>query len=92
MERSGQRGEALSAHEIARRWEAVRRYASGLSDEHDEDARGAALWQHFAGPGWLGGDALGGGFGYAGSTGMARGAANLRTLHGLEEGFTRLYT
>ncbi len=40
--------------------------------------------------GALGAGALGGGLGYAGSIGAARGAANLQTLQGLEEGFHRL--
>ncbi|MGQ0578864.1 MAG: putative Ig domain-containing protein [Betaproteobacteria bacterium] len=80
---------ALSASEIARRWQVVARYASALLHEHDEDARGAAL-HRFPEHGLLGGDAFGGGFGYTGSTGMVRGSANLRHLQGLEEGFQRL--
>jgi len=80
---------ALSAREIAHRWQAIARYASALSHEHDEDARGAAL-HRVHGYELSGGGAFGGGFGYAGSTGLVRGAANLRALQGLEEGFQRI--
>jgi len=87
-ERSERRGEALDAQEIERRWQAVARYANGLANEHDEE-RGGAVFR-FNEPGLLGGGAFGGGFGDTGSTSMARGSANLRTLQGLEEGFQRL--
>jgi len=90
LERSERRGEALDAQEIARRWQAVSRYAGALSNEHNDDARGGAVYR-FNEHGLLGGGAFGGGFGYTGSTGMARGNASLRTLHGLEEGFQRLH-
>jgi hypothetical protein len=89
LERSERCRELLDAREIARRWQAVARFANALSQEHDEDACGAAL-HRFTEHALLGGGASGGGFGYAGSTGMARGTANLRTLQGLEEGFLRL--
>jgi hypothetical protein len=91
LERTDRRGEALDAQEIARRWQAVARYANGLANEHDEEARGGAVYR-FNEHGLLGGGAFGGGFGYTGSTGMARGSASLRTLQGLEEGFKRLHS
>jgi hypothetical protein len=75
--------------EIARGWQAVDRYVGVLSSEHDEDARNGAAYyvnEHAL----LGMGAFGGGFGSTGSTGIARGSANLRTLQGLEEGFQRL--
>ncbi|MGH8621437.1 MAG: putative Ig domain-containing protein, partial [Burkholderiales bacterium] len=75
LTRADGRGPALSAREIAHRWQAIARYASALSHEHDEDARGAAL-HRFPEHGLLGGGTFGGGFGYTGSTGMARGSAN----------------
>ncbi|MGH6692216.1 MAG: calcium-binding protein, partial [Gammaproteobacteria bacterium] len=90
FERPVRRSHALDAQEIARRWQAVERYTRGLASEHDDDARhGAAVEWHIARDS-LGAGALGGGFGYSGSTGMARGVVNLRTLQGLEEGFQRL--
>jgi len=91
LERSERRGEAIGAQEIARRWQAVARYANGLPNEHDEEARGGAVYR-FNEHGLLGGGAFGGGFGYTGSTGMARGSASLRTLQGLEEGFQRIHS
>ena len=90
LTRADGKGPELSAREIAHRWQAIARYASALSHEHDEDARGAAL--HVVhGYELSGGGVFGGGFGYAGSTGLVRGAANLRTLQGLEEGFQRIH-
>jgi hypothetical protein len=91
MERGDEPERALSALEIARRWERVSRYAAGLADERDEDARYGAARDWRAGLDLPGTGALGGGFGHAGSTGMTRGMANLKTLQGLEEGFHRLH-
>jgi hypothetical protein len=90
LERSDRHGEALNAQEIARRWQVVGRYASALSNEHDEDAQGGADYR-FKDQGLLGGGALGGGFGYSGSTGAPHRIATLQTLQGLEEGFQRLH-
>lgn len=75
--------------DIARGWDRLARYASGLAQDSDEDARrGAAIgWQRFAQPGSPGG---GHGFGFEGTVGAARGVENLRTLEGLGEGFRRL--
>jgi Ca2+-binding RTX toxin-like protein len=91
LEHADRNGEAIGAQEIARRWRAVGQYASALANEHDEDARGGAAYR-FHEHGLLGGGAFGGGFGYTGSTGMARGSASLRTLQGLEEGFQRIHS
>lgn len=90
LERPDRHGEALNAQEIARRWRVVGQYASALSNEHDEDARGGADYR-FNEHGLLGGGAFGGGFGYSGSTGVLRRVANLQTLQGLEEGLERLH-
>jgi hypothetical protein len=90
LERSDRHGEALNAHEIARRWQVVGRYASELSNEHDEDARGGADYR-FKDHSLLGGGASGGGFGYSGSTGAPHRIATFQTLQGLEEGFQRLH-
>jgi hypothetical protein len=93
LERSNHHRETLSAHEIARHWQAVDRYVNGLADERDEDARhGAGEWRGFDALSLLGGGSTGGAFGHAGSTGGAHGMANLKTLPGLEEGFHRLRT
>jgi Ca2+-binding RTX toxin-like protein len=90
LEQSDRRGGELSAMEIARRWERVRRFASDLTSEHDNDARhGAGATAHLV-EGMFGAGGLGSGFGHAGSTGASRGAGSLQTLQGLEEGFRRL--
>jgi hypothetical protein len=89
LEHSDRRGEVLSTQDIAHRWQVVERYGNGLSNENDDDARRGAVYR-FNEQGLLGNGALGGGFGYTGSTGMARGNASLRALQGLEEGFQLL--
>jgi hypothetical protein len=89
LEHSDRRGEVLSAQDIAHRWQVVGRYGNGLSDENDDDARRGAVYR-FNEQGLLGSGAFGGGFGHTGSTGMARGNANLHALQGLEEGFQLL--
>lgn len=92
LDRSDWRGNSSSALEIARRWQVVDRYVNGLSGDRDENAR------HGAAAGWsmehdlLAAGALGHGFGRDGSTNITRGAANLQTLQGLNEGFDRLRT
>jgi hypothetical protein len=89
LERSDRRGEDLSEQDIAHRWQVVGRYGNGLSNENDDDARRGAVYR-FNEQGLLESGAFGGGFGYTGSTGAARGIASLRALQGLEEGFQRL--
>jgi Ca2+-binding RTX toxin-like protein len=89
VEQSERHGEALSTREIARRWQRVAWYGLGSPNEQDDHARNGAA-SGFSGNGLLGGSAFGNNFGYAGSTGARRGAENLRTLDGLEEGFERL--
>jgi hypothetical protein len=89
LEREDRREETLTVQEIARRWQWVSAYASGLANDHDDDARRGAVYR-FDEQGLLVSGAFGGGFGYTGSTGMARGIASLRALQGLEEGFQRL--
>lgn len=89
LEHSNRRGEVLSAEEIARRWQVVGHYGNGLLNENDDDARRGAVYR-FNEQGLLENGVFGGGFGYTGSTGMARGIASLRALQGLEEGFQRL--
>ncbi|MGH8634540.1 MAG: putative Ig domain-containing protein, partial [Burkholderiales bacterium] len=89
LERLERRGEALSAREIARRWQVVGRYAGALSNEHDEDARGAGY--RIDNHGVLGGDAFGGAFGHPPSIGVLHRAVNLHTLQGLKEGLQRLH-
>lgn len=90
LDRAGRREEALSAPEIVRRWERVNRYAYGLSNEQDEDARQGAGSLSSVAEGLLGGREFGSGFGHSGSTGAMRGVGNLQTLQGLAEGFRRI--
>jgi hypothetical protein len=91
LKHADRNGEALNVQEIARRWRAVGQYASALTNEHDEHARGGADYR-FNDHGLLGGGAFGGGLGYSGSPGVLRRVANLQTLQGLEEGFQRLHS
>jgi Ca2+-binding RTX toxin-like protein len=83
------RGEDLDAREIARRWEVIRRYANGAASERDEDARGGAVHRFDEGALAVGLDFGKGSFD-TGWSDLTRGAANLRTLKGLEEGLQLL--
>jgi hypothetical protein len=90
LERAGSREEAMSAVEIARRWDAVARYGDRLATYHDEDAaHGAPLDWHLE-RALLGAADFGTGAGHAGISGVGHGAANLQVLRGLAEGFQQL--
>jgi len=86
------RAETMSPQEIAKRWRRIAKYLEQLEELADEDARGGAgEWRSidFASLASNGG-APGQAFGHAGSTGVTRGFANLKTLQGLSEGFVRI--
>ena len=92
LERSERREEVLNPLEIARRWTQMHRYIDALGETDDEETRYGAV---VARRGFFGQDAAGLGLGvfdHNGSKGSAHGAADLRVLQGLEEGFTRLRT
>jgi len=91
LERTDRHEGALNEHEIARRWRAIDRYASALSNEHDEDARSGVDYRS-TNRALLDGGAYGDGFGYAATGGAPGRVANFQTLRGLEEGFQRLHS
>ncbi len=84
LDRSSERGEALSRQDIARQWAAVHRYASSLTAETDD----ASIFGWQPSPRALG--VAGTGFGFEASVGAARGPDSLKSLEGLSEGFTKL--
>jgi Ca2+-binding RTX toxin-like protein len=91
LERTDRHGGALNEHEIARRWRAVGRYASALSNEHDEDAR-SGMDYRFNNRALLDSGAYGDGFGYAATGGALGRVADFQIILGLEEGFQRLHS
>jgi Ca2+-binding RTX toxin-like protein len=91
LEEGDPRKSALTQAEVAQRWAKLARYTRELLDEHDENVRhGAGETRNFDAFATLQVGTFGASFGHAGSTGTTRGFANLNTLKGLDEGFTRL--
>jgi hypothetical protein len=89
--RTGLPNPTLTPAEVAQRWEQIERYMKTLAENDDEDARGGAF-EHRIFDNWnfMASSNSAGGFGFSGSTGATRGMANMKTLTGLSEGFTRL--
>jgi hypothetical protein len=92
VERGSRHEPALDPQEVAARWRKIDRYLKNMEDDLDGDTRGAAGDWRFDAVGLMVEGWSGGGFGYAGLAGLARGAMNLRTLEGLGEGFHQLRT
>jgi hypothetical protein len=74
----------------AKQWRRVSSYLERLLEADHDGREGAGAVSHGE---WNGMDARadGSSFGHAGSTGLTRGLANMKTLRGLEEGFQRLH-
>ena len=92
FERGPRSEPALNPQEVAARWRKIDRYLKDMGDDPDGDARGAAGDWRFDAVGLMVEGWSGGGVGNVGPAGLARGAANLRTLEGLGEGFRQLRT
>ncbi|HEY0488661.1 MAG TPA: VCBS domain-containing protein [Telluria sp.] len=84
-DKAGAGGSALTAVQIARRWDAVRNLSDRLAED-DENAK------HGAQDGAIDGDGIAAGslWGYAGSTGQGRSVGGMSSLAGLDEGFKKL--
>ena len=81
-----------SATKIARRWDAVARYAEWLASHPDTEAEDGAALDWPLAQSVPGAADFGSGAGYASVRGVGLGAANLQALRGLAEGFQQLLT